>query len=102
MPRKSPYTILLTEEELQFLTQKSRKYTLPYFEVQRAQMILMAAEGLSNKEIAVRLNTRREVVSKWRKRFFRTRLEGLDEMDRPGRPRAFPPGGGGPGEGTGM
>jgi transposase len=64
---------------------------LPYFEVMRARMILLAAEGLQNDEIAARLNTRREVVSKWRKRFFYERLPGLEEHSRPGRPRAFPP-----------
>jgi transposase len=64
---------------------------LPYFEVIRAKMILMAAEGLSNDEIATRLDTRREVVSEWRKRFFKERLAGLEERPRPGRPRAFPP-----------
>ena len=54
-------------------------------------MILLAAQGLDNDEIALRLNTRREVVSMWRKRFFEQRLEGLDERLRPGRPRVFPP-----------
>jgi transposase len=54
-------------------------------------MILMAAEGMSNDEIASRLDTRREVVSMWRKRFYRKRLAGLEELPRPGRPRAFPP-----------
>jgi transposase len=54
-------------------------------------MILMAAEGLSNDDIAARLDTRREVVSMWRKRFFEERLPGLDERLRPGRPRVFPP-----------
>jgi len=54
-------------------------------------MILLAAEGLSNDDIADRLDTRREVVSMWRKRFFEERLAGLEERARPGRPRAFPP-----------
>jgi transposase len=54
-------------------------------------MILHAAEGLSNDQIAERLDTRREVVSLWRKRFFEERLAGLEERARPGRPRSFPP-----------
>ena len=37
------------------------------------------------------LDTRREVVSLWRKRFFIDRLAGLEEPDRPGRPPTFPP-----------
>jgi transposase len=51
----------------------------------------MAAEGLDNDEIATRLDTRREVVSKWRKRFFTERLSGLAEHPRRGRPEAFSP-----------
>jgi transposase len=62
-------------------------------------MILLAAEGLHNDEIAARLNTRREVVSQWRKRFFYERLQGLEERSRPGRPRAFPPRGDRSGQG---
>jgi transposase len=40
------------------------------FQVQRAKIVLLAAEGLSNDQIAARLDTRREVVWLWRKRFF--------------------------------
>jgi len=54
-------------------------------------MVLLAAQDLSNDVIAARLDTRREVVSQWRQRFFRQRLRGLEELPRPGRPRAFPP-----------
>ena len=91
MPRSSPFVIKLSREEAQELNRRAAKYTLPYFEVQRAKMILMAAQGMSNDEIAARLDTRREVVSFWRKRFFKERLAGLEERARPGRPRAFPP-----------
>ncbi len=84
------------------LRQRASQYTLPYFQVQRAKMILMAADGLSNDEIAVRLDTRREVVSMWRKRFFEERLAGLDERSRPGRPRVFPPRTGRSGYGSGL
>jgi hypothetical protein len=91
MPRKSPFHIELSTREAAELNRRATRYTLPYFEVVRAKMILMAAEGMDNDEIATRLDTRREVVSQWRKRFFKDRLAGLDERDRPGRPRAFPP-----------
>ena len=94
MPRKSPYEISLTRSEARELGSRVAKYTLPYFQVVRAKMILLAAEGLSNDEIARRLDTRREVVSMWRKRFFDQRLAGLEERPRPGRPRVFPPGAG--------
>jgi len=54
-------------------------------------MILYACEGMTNDKIAERLDTRREVVSLWRKRFFADRLAGLEEHSRPGRPRTFSP-----------
>jgi Winged helix-turn helix len=91
MPRSSPYNIRLSSAELTQLEKRAAKYTLPYFQVQRAKMILLAAEGLTNDQIAARLDTRREVVSLWRKRFFTERLAGLDERSRPGRPRTFSP-----------
>ena len=91
MPRKSPFRIDLSAHESNELSRRANRYTLPYFEVLRAKMILMAADGLGNDEIAARLDTRREVVSQWRKRFFKERLEGLEERARPGRPRVFPP-----------
>ena len=91
MPRKSPYKIILSPEEEKELKSRAAKYTLPYFNVVRAKMILLAAEGLDNDEIAKRLDSRRKIVSMWRKRFFEDRLEGLEERSRPGRPRSFSP-----------
>jgi hypothetical protein len=91
MPRKSPLLIELSADEAAELKRRATSYTLPYFEVIRAKMILMAASGIDNDEIAARLDTRREVVSQWRQRFFRERLAGLEERARPGRPRVFPP-----------
>ena len=91
MPRKSPYTLRLSRDERRELEARARKYTLPYRDVVRAKIVLMAAEGLDNDEIAVRLDTRREIVSKWRKRFFEQGLPGLDERPRGGRPPIFSP-----------
>jgi len=102
MPRKSPYDIVLADHEERELQRRAAKYTLPYFEVLRAKMILMAAQGMSNDDIAQALATRREVVSQWRKRFFEERLPGLEERPRPGRPRSFPPSGGRDRQGVGV
>ena len=90
MPRKSPFAIELSTDEAAELNRRATRYTLPYFAVVRARMILLAALGLDNDEIAARLNTRREVVSLWRKRFFTDRLAGLQERARAGRPKASP------------
>lgn len=91
LPRKSPYRIVLTKQEREELERRANKYTLPYFMVARAKMILLAQQGLSNDQIADRLSTRHEIVSRWRKRFFEKRLAGLEDFERPGRPRVFPP-----------
>jgi transposase len=93
---------MLSSEERRVLEARARKYTLSYRDVVRAKIVLLAAEGLENKEIGVRLDMPRPVVSKWRKRFFRERLAGLEERPRRGRPPAFSPSGRRSGEGPGV
>jgi hypothetical protein len=91
MPRHSPYTIILSRDERRSLESLARQYTLPYFQVLRARIVLAAAEGLGNDQIAAALSVGRDVATLWRKRFFSERLAGLDERPRSGRPRASPP-----------
>lgn len=91
MTKRSPYVIVLSAKEGKYLGRMARKYTSPYRDVIRAKIVLMAAEGLKNKEIAQRLDLPRQIVSKWRKRFFKERLVGLEERPRRGRPPAFSP-----------
>jgi len=55
MPRSSPFAITLNSAEQAELHRRAAEYTLPYFQVQRAKMILYAAEGMANHEIADRL-----------------------------------------------
>jgi transposase len=57
----------------------------------RAKIILYAADGLANDVIAARLDTPRQIVSKWRKRFHEVRLPGLEEQTRGGAPARFSP-----------
>ena len=64
MPRKSPYTVLLTSEEKATLEKMARKYTSSYFQVVRAKAILMAAQGLRNDQIAAQVSLPRQIVSK--------------------------------------
>ena len=91
MPRKSPFVVTLSAPERTILEARSRKYTAPYREVIRARIVLLAAQGHSNDVIATRLGTPRQIVSKWRKRFFEHRLPGLAEQPRGGRPASFSP-----------
>ena len=91
MPRLSPFTIVLSREERIMLENRVRQYTSPYCDVIRAKIVLLAAEGLSNDIIATRLDTPRQIVSKWRKRFALARLPGLEAQPRGGRPARFSP-----------
>ena len=91
MPRKSPYQIVLSEDEKVQLEKMTRKYTAPYFSIIRARIILLAAQGLSNEVIADQVDLPRQIVSKWRKRFYEKRLEGLADAPRTGRPARFSP-----------
>ena len=91
MPRKCPYRIDLSTGERARLEATARKYTSPYRDVIRAKIVLYAAAGLDNDEIAARLDTPRQIVSKWRKRFFREGMPGLEERSRTGRPALFSP-----------
>ena len=91
MPRISPYVIILNDQERRELERTAKKYTSSYIDVVRARIILYAAEGLRNDQIAKRLDTPRQIVSKWRKRFFEQRLNGLCDEPRHGRPARFSP-----------
>ena len=102
MPRKSPFEIILSSEEERQLRKAAAEYTSPYCVVVRAKVILLAAQGLPNKQIGQRLDLPRQIVSKWRKRFFLERLAGLRERPRRGRPRVFSPGGNRGGQGPGL
>lgn len=57
--------------------------------VLRARIVLLAADGLNNSEIAEELVCDLKTVRKWRGRFHRQRLEGLDDLLRSGRPAVF-------------
>ena len=85
MPRKSPNDIVLTPDERHELESIVRKYTSPYCDVVRAKIVLLAAEDLPNDLIALRLDVPRQIVSKWRKRFYSERLRGLQPLPRRGR-----------------
>lgn len=91
MPKKSPFPIVLSENERKELKRISNQYTSPYYIVVRAKIALMASEDIDNKTIGERLSLPRQIVSKWRKRFFEERLEGLDDKPRSGRPPGFSP-----------
>ena len=91
MPRESPFEIVLSADEKSRLEAITRKYTSPYRDVMRAKVVLLAAAGWQNKSIGQHLDLPRQIVAKWRKRFFEERTAGLAERSRRGRPRIFSP-----------
>jgi len=54
---------------------------------QRARIVLLAADGLANYEIAERVGVTRPTVNLWRNRYAEQGLAGLDGVRPPGRPR---------------
>jgi len=82
MPRHSPFIINLSSDDRRRLEAISRKYTAPYMTVIRAKIVLLAADGWRNDQIAARLDMPRHVVGKWRKRFFEKRFDGLHDLPR--------------------
>jgi putative transposase len=98
MARPTPRIVLSVQERCE-LEHVAACYTRPHQEVQRAKLVLYAADGEPNVEIGRRLDMNPEVVGRWRKRFAEERLDGLKDRPRAGRPRRFPPGRGRAGQG---
>src|SRR5215216_1637765 len=99
MARPPRDRIELTDDERVVLERTARAEKLPFQEVLRARIVLYAADGLHDTEIAARLDTSPGLVGRWRRRFAEHRLEGLKDKPRSGRPRRFPPGAGRRGQG---
>jgi hypothetical protein len=99
MSRPSPFAVRLTATQRRVLEGRLRRATAQQREVVRARIVLAAATGEQNTQIAVRLGVAVNTVSKWRKRFVEEGLSGLRDRKRPGRPRRFPLGGGDRGQG---
>lgn len=68
MPRKAP-KITLSNNEQQLLEQFSRSRTEPRFLVERAQIILLVADGLQNREAAKCAGCDRQRIRRWRRRW---------------------------------
>jgi transposase len=79
--------ISLTEEERSTLTLWSRLIE-PTRLALRAQILLLAADGIPNKEIARRLRASTKTVSMWRRRFQAKRLAGIEKAARRGKPHS--------------
>jgi transposase len=88
--RRSPFVVVLSDVDRAVLDASVAAYTAPCWLVQRARIVLLAADGLANVDIARRVGVDVDTVSKWRKRFVTEGLAGLKDRRRSGRPRRFP------------
>jgi transposase len=85
-------SIELTREQRQQLQAAARSRSLPVRMVERAQIILLAAAGLRNDQIAQRMSISRFKVSRWRERYAQQGWAGIEkDAPRPGRPAATTP-----------
>jgi transposase len=81
--------IVLNVEEKRTLESMSNSRTAPYRKVQRARLVLLAAEGMTNTAIAREVGLQRSMVVQWRQRFIGERVVGLEDRPRPGKPRQY-------------
>ena len=81
--------IQLSADEESTLQEWTRKGTAEQRMVERARIILLSHEGLTVQRIAERLHTRTARVSKWRQRFAESRLSGLSDEARSGKPATY-------------
>jgi transposase len=89
MPHPVAVAIELSDEERVQLEAWTRRRTSAQALAQRSRIVLLAAEGLKNTEIAERLGVSRATAAIWRTRFAEHRLDGLLDAPRPGRPRTI-------------
>jgi transposase len=89
MPPNVAVAIDLSDEERAQLEAWTRRRTSAQALAQRSRIVLAAADGLKNTEIAERLGISRNMAATWRSRFAEHRLDGLTDEPRPGRPRTI-------------
>lgn len=77
----------LSECEREQLLSWSRRRTTAQALATRSRIILECAKGMSNGDVAEKLEVSRLTVGKWRSRFLKNRLDGLLDEKRPGQPR---------------
>ena len=87
MGAKEAIAIELSDEERETLERQARRRKISRAEAQRAEIVLLAADGANNCEIARSVGVTRQTVRAWRERFASARLDGLSDEPRCGAPR---------------
>jgi transposase len=89
MPSSVLARVVLSDAERAQLESWTRRRTSARALALRSRIVLLAAGGRNNTEIAAEMGIRRGTVAKWRSRFVEHRLDGLTDEPRPGRPRTI-------------
>jgi transposase len=90
MPMGRPKAeLMLSQDEQAQLTSMARSRSIPAALVARARIVLAAAAGEANSDIAQRLGIGAPTVGRWRRRFIESRISGLYDELRPGKPRSI-------------
>jgi transposase len=79
-------SLRITAQERTELERRAADVTGSRRMMQRAQIVLLAAEGMPNRHIAGRVGLNQNQVGMWRKRFASMGMMGLNDLPRPGRP----------------
>ena len=87
MAKGRAVAIVLEAAEKSELLALTRKHGAPQALAGRARIVLAAAEGLNNNEIAAKIGVCAATVGTWRNRFSVKRMDGLYDEPRPGAPR---------------
>ena len=89
MPSSVLAPVDLSADERARLASWTRRRSSAQALAMRSRIVLLAADGRTNSEIARELGIHRNVAGKWRSRFLEHRLDGLTDEPRPGRPRTI-------------
>jgi transposase len=89
MPSPRAVELLLGDEEREQLEAWARRRKSAQALAQRSRIVLAAAAGKTNSQIAAEMGITRGMAAKWRSRFAEERLDGLLDDPRPGRPRTI-------------
>jgi transposase len=89
MPNPVAVAVVLDDADREQLERWTRRRMSAQALALRSRIVLLAAEGLKNTEIAERLGITRGMAAKWRARFVEHGVDGLTDEPRPGRPRTI-------------
>ena len=87
MPAAAAPALVLADDDREVLASLTRSSSVRAGLAQRARIVLLAADGISNTRIAELVGVSRPTVIAWRGRFEQAGLDGLADEARSGRPR---------------